>query len=157
MFRALIGGVLTCLWLPAMAQAADGQCVVMSAPPPVEVEGPQSRAAEGEEAASLPIEELWSDSAAGTFNWADAPRIVFRAPEPSDGRSESVLWCGGEGGHECQQGHAPSTVELLTPPIGVLASLHVTPALRRRVAVHRSKDVRGPDGHGERLLRPPRI
>ena len=118
--------------------------------PPLRVDGPQSQAAEGEDAASRPVDEIWSfiESARLTF-------IEEGAERPA--QDENILWCAAGDGTRCvPEQSMPTAPELVPPPPAVQSSFVFPRAATERVAHPRPTSEIGPSGFSERLLRPPR-
>lgn len=155
-FLGIAGFVLAASLMSAATASADCMCLVVEpeAPaysPPLRVEGPQSQALEGEEAASKPFDEIWSDIEAARLT------LVVQADNDFRGKSANVLWCEGGNNHRCQQGHPTPTSPELIPPVPALhPEVTVNSAFVRSLARSHVIESDGPSGIRFELLRPPR-
>ena len=152
---------LAVLAMTASARA-DGMCLVSSmdheapALSPLFIDGPQSQAAEGEDAASRPIDLIWSDvnSWGSRFVRMEA-RVDQGQHEPQD---TGILWCTASDQDQCVPAlPTPTAPELLSPPPAMQHSMPRPDRARfvRDVARPTGSEA-GPDGFRDSLLRPPR-
>lgn len=149
----LIACCVSAVLATASTAAAERMCLIAQEDalfsPPLRVDGPQSQMEEGENAASRPIDEIWSN--------VESTRLTFWREADAPEQEERILWC--EGGDESRcspQGSEAPAAELVPPPTATLFRLVVPRALHASLTNLRFESESGPSGFHERLLRPPR-
>lgn len=137
----------------ANTAAAERMCLIAQDDalfsPPLRVDGPQSQMEEGEDAASRPIDEIWSS--------VENTRLTFWREADAPEEEERILWCEGGDQSRCspEGGEAPAA-ELIPPPTATLVRLVVPRSLSAEANARRGDEEVGPSGFHDRLLRPPR-
>jgi hypothetical protein len=149
----LIACCVSAVLATASSAAAERICLIAQEDalfsPPLRVDGPQSQMEEGENAASRPIDEIWS--------FVENTRLTFWREADAPKQDERVLWCEGGDQSRCSpQGSEAPAAELVPPPTATLFRFVVPQALRSNLNRPRFDSDRGPSGFYERLLRPPR-
>ena len=138
---------------PTVAEA-DCMCGIGEAPlsrlaSPAIVDGPQSEAAEGENAASRPVDEISSSA-----EWMQV--AMLPAAQRAEHEQKNILWCQSDDGHRCDPAHSDASFSELVPPSpGTLWRFRLPRVQSRRVTFIRVENTAGPEGLPFLIERPP--
>ena len=119
---------------------------------PAIVDGPQSEAAEGENAASRPVDEISSSA-----EWMQVAMLpAAQRAEHAEHEQKNILWCQSDDGHRCDPAHSEASFsELVSPSPGTLWRFRLPRVQSRRVMFVRAELAAGPEGLPFLLDRPP--